>query len=186
MTAAANTVPVDEAAAVAELETIAAGADVEAAAAADATAAAEHAAAGHDPAQWLKASEFAIAVLAGQGVPNWELTTDDCAQLSTSLAGVLDHYFPGGPNGPSSPIWAFAFAVGTVVMTRGVDWQRGALKPLRKPRTKDDEERERAAQLAEDEAYRATHGEAPERLAAVPGGDDSQRQEPKRFSMGGS
>lgn len=182
MTAAApNAVPVDEAAAVAELESIAAGADAETAAADVAAAELEHEQAGHDPAQWLKASEFAIAVFAGQGVPNWELTTDDCAQLSTSLAGVLDHYFPGGPNGPSSPIWAFAFALGSVVMTRGVDWKAGGLKPLRKPQPKPPASPATIEASSDD----AKNGEAAERLAAVPGGQDAERKIAKRFSMGG-
>lgn len=168
--AAVNEVHVDAAAALAELEAIGARAELDGQAELERQAELEHDAAGHDPQAWSMASTFVVDVFAGQAVPNWELGADDKGKLAGELAAVLDHYFPGGPNGVDNwhPLWRLTFALGTVVVIKGVDWQTGALKPTHKPKPKE-----------------AIDGEATERHAPIPGRENSERQEPQRFTLGG-
>ena len=166
---AVNSVELDEAAELAEL---AGFADREATAereAETAAAAAEVEAAGHDPAAWRKASDFIVQVAAGQVCPNWELGEGDQAELSAALAEVLDHYFPGGPNGVDNwhPLYKLGFALVTVALMRGFDWSTGRLKPLRRK-----EPESGASETAEREPF-------------VPGGDDEVGQERGRFTIGG-
>jgi hypothetical protein len=149
----------------AELATIAAIGDTAGAAA----EAAATEAAGHDPAAWRRATDFIVDVVGGRGCPNWELEQDDRAGLSEALAGVLDHYLPGGPNGIDNwhPLYRLAFVAGAVTLTRGVDWERGAIKPLHKPKAKHG------------------NGQTSERDASLPSGDDAVGENRKRFTMGG-
>lgn len=170
---AVNSVEVDEAAELAELEGFAQAAATAERELEAAEAAAAIEAEGHDPAAWRRASDFVVLAFTGRICPNWNLTAEDHEQLSSALAEVMDHYFPGGPHGIDNwhPLLKLGAAIGGVAVVRGVDWSAGRLIPLRPP---------------EDlESANDGDGEAAERVAPVPGGDDAERQVGGRFEVGG-
>jgi hypothetical protein len=171
MSAALHTVEIDSDAELATLEKLAAEADAKENVAAEADAAAEHDAAGHDPEAWRAATDFVTQVLAGQLCPGWHLQASDCAELSTALAAVLDHYWPGGPHGIENwhPLYRLAFVGATITVTRGVDWSTGRVRPMR----------------IERETEKNGESEAAGRPASVPSGPDAEREKRSGFSMGG-
>lgn len=52
-----------------------------------------------DPGSWLTVSTQVTDAVSARVCPAWELSVDERSHLAGSLAGVLDHYFPGAMYG---------------------------------------------------------------------------------------
>lgn len=122
-----------------------------------------------EPESWLTVASKSVEFTAAKVCPAWELTADEKAEASHSVAGVLDHYFPGAVQGFDKwhPLSKLAGTMFFIVALR-IDLSTGRLAPLhyskgdsdardpqrRQPDTDNGDDPER-----QNSGHFATHGE---------------------------
>lgn len=122
-----------------------------------------------DAESWMTASNWTVNFLDKKLCPAWELDDGEKVQLASSLADVLDLYFPGAMRGfdnwhPLSKL----FGSMMMIAAMRVDLQTGRIAPMHHKATTDNGKSE------------------PERRHLdLNGGDDSERKNPGRFTTHG-